>query len=80
MKKKINYPFFKKEYKKRKIDINVEKTILVVKVYANFEELKPEYDWEFPHTIPTSKMIGVLELIKADLIENWREISGAYKK
>jgi len=48
-----------------------EKIILVVKAYANLETRKPEYDWAFPDSIPTTRMIGILELIKADLLNNF---------
>ena len=55
------------------------KTLLIVKAYPNYELGKPEFDWEFLDNCPTSIMLGVLDLIKADLIDNWREQSGAYE-
>jgi len=56
-----------------------EKILLIVKAYPNYEKNKPEFDWEFPDNCSTSRLIGLLELIKADLIENWREQAGAYE-
>jgi hypothetical protein len=55
------------------------KVILIVKAYPNYELNKPEFDWEFPNNCPTSTMLGVMDLIKADLIDNWRDNSGAYE-
>lgn len=46
------------------------KTILVVKAYPNYELNTPEYDWEFPDNWKTSSLIGILEMIKHDLIHH----------
>lgn len=53
-----------------------EKILLIVKAYPNYEIGKPEYDWEFPDNCPTTRMIGILELIKNDLIQNTIEYEG----
>ncbi len=55
-----------------------EKTLLIVKAYLNPEKDKPEFDWDFPDNCSTSRMLGILDLIKADLIQGWMEQSGAY--
>lgn len=52
-----------------------ERTLLIVKVYANIEKGKPEYDWKFPDKCDTSRMLGILEMIKYDLLKNWMEES-----
>lgn len=49
------------------------KVLLIVKAYPNFEKGKAEYDWEFPDKCDSSRMIGVLELIKHDLLHSWNE-------
>ncbi len=50
-----------------------EKILLIVKAFPNFEKGKAEYDWEFPSNLDSSRMIGILELIKHDLLNNWNE-------
>lgn len=52
-----------------------EKIILIVKAYPNWEKNKPEFYWEFPDNCSSSRMIGILELIKMDIINNWLEKS-----
>ena len=53
--------------------METEKTLLIVKAYPNRELNKPEYDWEFPDKCPTSMMIGILEMVKYDLLNNVME-------
>lgn len=50
-----------------------EKTLLIVKAYPNYQLGKPEFDWEFPDNCSTSRMLGILELIKHDLLHSWDE-------
>ena len=50
-----------------------EKILLIIKAYPNFEKGKAEYDWEFPEKIDSSRMLGILDLIKHDLIHSWNE-------
>lgn len=57
----------------------MEKTLLIVKAYPNFEKGKPEYDWEFPDGCDTSRMIGILEMIKYDLLKNMDNLDGEYE-
>ena len=47
------------------------KVLLIVKAYPNFEKGKAEYDWEFPNKCDSSRMLGILELIKHDLLHDW---------
>ncbi len=49
------------------------KTLLIVKAYPNFELGKPEFDWEFPDNCSTSRMLGILDLIKYDLLTSWNQ-------
>jgi len=49
------------------------KTLLIVRAYPNLKLGKPEYDWEFPTNCPTSRMLGILDLIKHDLLTQWKE-------
>lgn len=48
-------------------------TLLIVKAYPNMEKGKPEYGWDFPYPCDTSRMLGILELIKHDLLHSWDE-------
>ncbi len=50
-----------------------EKTLLIVKAYPNLELGKPEYDWEFPDSCSTTRMLGILEMIKYDLLNSWKK-------
>ena len=50
-----------------------EKILLIVRAFPNYEKGKPEYDWEFPSHADISRMLGVLDLIKFDLMLNWME-------
>ncbi len=52
-----------------------EKTLLIVKANPNMELGKPEYDWEFPDKCDTSRMIGILEMIKHDLLDGWAGVA-----
>ena len=49
------------------------KTLLIVTASFNEETGKPEYDWQFPDNCATSRMLGILELIKFDLLTHWDE-------
>ena len=55
--------------------VNLEegKVLLVVTAYPNITIGKAEYDWEFPNNCDSSRMIGILELIKHDLLHSWNE-------
>lgn len=55
------------------------KTLLVVKAYPNYEKGKPEYEWEFPISCDTSRMLGILEMIKHDLLNNMDNLNGEYE-
>ena len=58
----------------------MEKTLLIVKAYPNFEKGKPEYDWSFPDKCETSRMIGILEMIKHDLLKHMDNLNGEYEE
>ncbi len=49
------------------------KVLLIVKAYPNFEQGKAEYDWEFPDKCDISRMMGVLDLIKHELLHRWKK-------
>ncbi|MFW5895555.1 MAG: hypothetical protein ACOCT9_02305 [archaeon] len=55
------------------------KTLLIVKAYPNYEKGKPEYDWSFPDNCPTTRMLGILEMIKYDLLLNTLNLNGEYE-
>lgn len=50
-----------------------DKVLLIVKAAPNFQKGKAEYDWEFPDNCDSSRMLGILELIKHDLLHDWNE-------
>ena len=52
---------------------NEEKDILIVRIRFNDLYNKPEYSWDFPNNIDTTRMLGVLELIRDDLLNHWYE-------
>lgn len=67
-----------KENESKLLEEEDGKIILIVKAYPNYDLNKWEFDWDFPNTVPISGMLGVLDLVKSDLIDDWKDQSGAY--
>ena len=57
--------------------VEIERTIFTLKIVGEIEKIKqgkrPEYSWEIAEGTNITRLIGILESIKHDLLTNWEE-------
>lgn len=53
------------------MELELEKTLLVIKAHYNQTTRELDYSWTFPDRADSTRLIGLLELVKQDLLRDF---------
>ena len=56
-------------------ELEGEKIILIIKARRNLEKGNLIFEWNFPESVSSTFLIGAMEMIKLDVLNNWCEES-----